>query len=575
MLTKLTIRNFKQFSEVHIELGQTVVFVGPNNSGKTTALQALSLWKFGIKQWNNKKKSSATTKGKRTGIVINRNEIITSPIPSSVQFWRDLHTRVGKRNQNNKSITENIRIDIVVCGITNGEKWECGLEFDYANSEFMYCRPIGDYNLSSDIIEQLNISFLPPMSGLTAQEPKWDQGRINVLIGEGQTAQVLRNLCYNLTEENFNKVNNHIKSFFGLILNAPKFDPARGELTMSYKNERGAELDLSCGGRGFQQTVLLLAHLYNNPKCVLLLDEPDAHLEVLRQRQMYSLLTNIAKEQGSQIICASHSEVVLNEAAAQDTVIAFTGKPHLLNVNQKSQLRQSLAEIGWEHYSLAEQKGWVLFLEGTTDLAILKVFAKILGHESEQFLQNPYLHTVGNSVAESKKHFSALHEAYPKLAAIAIFDRFEPQYNLQTDPRFEITCWKKREIENYFCTENILMKYADGKNDNRDLFSLAQKNDKIKAMRTSIDEMTQALTTLGKNPWSDDIKATDEFLDRLFENYFNKLSQPCTFTKGSYHELASLVSKEDIDPEIIEKLDAIVKIAKSAVPYGENLLGNE
>jgi predicted ATP-dependent endonuclease of OLD family len=43
MLTKLTIRNFKLFDEVEIELADHVVFVGPNNSGKTSALQALAL----------------------------------------------------------------------------------------------------------------------------------------------------------------------------------------------------------------------------------------------------------------------------------------------------------------------------------------------------------------------------------------------------------------------------------------------------------------------------------------------------------------------------------------------------
>ena len=34
MLTKLTIRNFKRFRDVEIELGSPVVFIGPNNSGK-------------------------------------------------------------------------------------------------------------------------------------------------------------------------------------------------------------------------------------------------------------------------------------------------------------------------------------------------------------------------------------------------------------------------------------------------------------------------------------------------------------------------------------------------------------
>ncbi|HVA23197.1 MAG TPA: AAA family ATPase, partial [Chloroflexota bacterium] len=47
MLTKITIRNFKRFDDVEIELGSPVVFIGPNNSGKTSALQALALWDVG------------------------------------------------------------------------------------------------------------------------------------------------------------------------------------------------------------------------------------------------------------------------------------------------------------------------------------------------------------------------------------------------------------------------------------------------------------------------------------------------------------------------------------------------
>ena len=34
-----------------IELADRVVFVGPNNSGKTSALQALALWDIGAKRW--------------------------------------------------------------------------------------------------------------------------------------------------------------------------------------------------------------------------------------------------------------------------------------------------------------------------------------------------------------------------------------------------------------------------------------------------------------------------------------------------------------------------------------------
>jgi len=50
-LNKLTIRNFKLFDEVGIELAERVVFVGPNNAGKTSVLQALALWNAGVRRW--------------------------------------------------------------------------------------------------------------------------------------------------------------------------------------------------------------------------------------------------------------------------------------------------------------------------------------------------------------------------------------------------------------------------------------------------------------------------------------------------------------------------------------------
>ena len=84
-------------------------------------------------------------------------------------------------------------------------------------------------------------------------------------------------------------------------------------------------------------------------------------------------------------------------------------------------------------------------------------------------------------------------------------------------------------------------------------------------MRDSIDEVTQALSILGKpSPWSPDVKATDEFLDPLFKSFFHKLEMPLEFRKADYHKLASLVPKNKIDQEIVQKLDAIVNVASKA-----------
>ena len=118
MLTKLTIRNFKLFSQVEIELGSNVVFVGPNNSGKTSALQALALWDVGLKKWIEKRSGKATPT-KRPGVTINRRDLLASPIPQMNLLWLNTHTR-NVRRDNGKQDTKNVFIEISVEGIHEG-----------------------------------------------------------------------------------------------------------------------------------------------------------------------------------------------------------------------------------------------------------------------------------------------------------------------------------------------------------------------------------------------------------------------------------------------------------------------
>ena len=86
MLTRIQIKNFKRFDNVDIELGNAVVLIGPNNSGKTTALQALALWDIGLKRWNEKRQGKGSSE-KRPGVAINRRDIISVPVPNASLFF--------------------------------------------------------------------------------------------------------------------------------------------------------------------------------------------------------------------------------------------------------------------------------------------------------------------------------------------------------------------------------------------------------------------------------------------------------------------------------------------------------
>src|SRR4029077_4570427 len=135
MLTRLTIRKFKRFQDVSVDLGKAVVLIGPNNCGKTTTLQALALWDIGTRRWNEQW-SGKSLPEKRPGVTVNRRDLVSIPVPSANLLWRDLHVRnvlQSKENGESHQKTENVRVDIIVDGVTHDKAWSCGFEFDSAN----------------------------------------------------------------------------------------------------------------------------------------------------------------------------------------------------------------------------------------------------------------------------------------------------------------------------------------------------------------------------------------------------------------------------------------------------------
>ena len=181
MLTRIVARNFKRFDDVEIGLSASVVFIGPNNSGKTTALQALALWDAGCKQWLAKRQSSGDA---AKAVTIGRKDLVFLPLPSSNALWRDLRVREAYR-EDGKTKPRNVLIEIVVHGLDDEGEWSCGFEFEYASEEFFYCRPLrmpsGDAKklsrmpVPSKAVQAVELAFLPPMTGLLMRSRYFSQ----------------------------------------------------------------------------------------------------------------------------------------------------------------------------------------------------------------------------------------------------------------------------------------------------------------------------------------------------------------------------------------------------------------
>jgi len=533
MITRVEIRNFKKIGDVIFNLDNTVVLIGPNNSGKTTILQALMLWKCGLDKIKEQQ-SKQNSKSKRIGVPINRKDLIALPVSTSRFIWKNQVVRASKKDIKG---TENVRIEIIVDGESDGIPWSAPLEFDYTNSETIYCRPLrrddnNNFFSIDDKAFETNISFFQPISGISTIEDKLSLGSINSRIGEGKTADVLRNICYQLlnpetpTETDSNKnweyLNSSLQNKFGVTVNKPIFNPTSGIIEMTY-NENGKILDIASSGRGFQQTLLLLSFVLSYKNNILLLDEPDAHLEVIRQREIYELLKKFTLENKSQLIIASHSEIVLNEASEHDKVIAiYDNKVDDFNeLKERTQFKKLLTDIGWDKYYLAKTKNHILYLEGVSDFRMLKAFAEKLNRpELLNLLDKANIHYTQNNIPNTaKSNFHSLRTFLPDLNGLAIFDKLPNQIK-DSHESLKILEWERRELENYFCFPDVLERWT--KNEGQiDLF----QNFGDLIHETISENTTPANLKNLDNDWWKNTKMSEDYLPIIFKSFYEKQSK--------------------------------------------------
>lgn len=486
LLHYLDIENFKRFgNRQRIELDHPAVLIGPNNCGKTSAIQALALWSQALQTWYDVRKDSSAKE--RTATALNRLNIVAVPVQRTRFFWHNTHVRVG---------TKDIALTITVGIEFKGQVLALSMRFTNKGDELVYCKPDDAVVTNLDFLSyaaSIRIELLYPMSGLETEEAILQPGRIDVLLGQGQTAQVLRNLCLMVAKdspEDWKRIVALMKRLFNVTLETPQ-ETTRGAIEMRYKQPGVREvLDVSSSGRGFQQMLLIFAYLYSHKGSVLLVDEPDAHLEILRQKQVYVLLRDIASENKSQVVMVTHSEVILDEALDNNLTLLMEGQTD--DLARKPEIRNSLKHFGADHYIKARERGYVLYVEGGTDVDMLRALAERLNHPiaalwderiNTFYVQNNYPDVSLESELERVEggfgvtplvHFSGLNKLLPDLKGLAILDNDGQNRQTKVQGRLTQIYWRRYEAENYFVTPDVLRRFALGDKEAPQLFDAAE-----------------------------------------------------------------------------------------------------
>lgn len=591
LLHYLEIENFKRFGEKQrIELEHPAVLIGPNNCGKTSAIQALALWSQAVKTWFDKRKDSSAKE--RTATALNRLNIVAVPVQRTRFFWHNTNVRVG-----NKDIPLIITVGIEY----NGKTTPLPMRFTNKGDELVYCTPDESVASNTDFLKfaaTINIELLYPMSGLETEEPILQPGRIGVLLGQGQTAQVLRNLCLIVskdTPKDWGKIVKLMERLFKVTLENPK-ETTRGSIELRYKQANVREvLDVSSSGRGFQQMLLIFAYLYSHKRSVLLVDEPDAHLEILRQKQVYVLLRDIATENSSQVVMVTHSEVILDEALDNNLTLLLNGKAD--DLAKKTEIRNSLKHFGADHYIKARERGYVLYVEGGTDVDMLRALAERLNHPITKiwderinsfYVQNNHPEITSESELERveggfgispKEHFFGLNKMLPNLKGLALLDNDGRSRQDNSQGRLKIAYWRRYEAENYFITPDLLRRYVIKPSSEMDLFNgFAPEVDEVldalvleqifESMQADFLTWKNAPTEAARIVWEAKTqhRKLSAFAEEFFRRLSRKLNSSMLLKKGELHRLVALVEPTTIPAEVSEKLNLVQELFESANP---------
>lgn len=593
------IENFKGLgSKIRVSLGNPSVLIGPNNAGKTTVLQALSIWGRAVRAWIAKK-GSGHQKSKRDAVGINRLLIMDIPVKETRYFWNATRI-VSSRKIIPFTITVGVRIgEGVVKPLT--------MQFTYRDPETLYSRPADECMGDSTLLEsaaKLSFNLLYPMSALTGgtdghvEEAMLTEGRINVFLGQGQTAQVLRNLCYKVWDANRNDWANIVKimdRMFGIVLCDPYFDEARGAITLEYKEVGvNAPLELSLSGRGVQQMLLILVYLYSHKNGVLMIDEPDAHLEILRQKQVYIVLKDAADMTGCQILIATHSEVILDESV--DTNLTCIVNGAVSDLSSAREVKTTLRSLGVQHYYKAMVSKKLLIAEGGTDVEMLRAFARKLNHPAEAIL-NGRIFTYYTQTQQSeniteladkvehvsmngvnfRRYYSTLKGLVPSLKGLAFQDGDGKAHPMEdTQNGLTVFYWSRYELENYFITPERLKQFVINEigNHEGELFAVS---DSCQAdIKSAMDETLKTLVFHGDGervkeyysltPGMQETLLRNVKMSAFAEGFFVRFSKlhhvSILVNKGGYYRMIDLMPPSDIDSEIIAGLDMIVTIFK-------------
>jgi AAA15 family ATPase/GTPase len=347
-ISQFKVANFKLFQDVEIHFNPAVnIITGVNNSGKTTLLQALSLWHecfirlirvAGRATTNYRKNDWVLGNTQEKYFAFDRINSVFSPNFEDIFFQRDPKQKITL----GATITQDQQ-EIEICFQIGGFSQNYAIELvGFRDFNFGYFN-----EFFQNLPTPFGFFYTSPTATIQQSERFSTVPQITESIVNRESASVIRNRLYLL----YRSLNS---ALFSEFLETLSFVLYNGQQQIAIANhsdiqkhstviftfkhqDREVEKDIALLGSGTLQIIEILLNLYKSESkdlTLILLDEPDSHIHRDIQGRLLTVLTRFSTD--NQIFLTTHNEALIRSATPADLFHldgAATGKYTSLNIN--------------------------------------------------------------------------------------------------------------------------------------------------------------------------------------------------------------------------------------------------
>ena len=359
MIRSISLFNFKRFDKFTVRAQSGNVLVGPNNSGKSSILDALRLLDAGIRYSRAKRPMLLDTKhGYFDGFKIPEKSLPFS-LSNITKDYNAEDAEIVIEHENSAKAYLLLHPDREVrFFIDNGKRFSTSKKFREAFP--------------------LDLVIVPTLSPLESHEPLVQPETVQRNRSTRLAARTLRNIWHLESKENFEAFAQKVeRAWPGIEILPPELVKSNPPFLEMFLKENRLTREVQWAGFGFQVWLQIHTHIIRGREdSILVMDEPDIYLHPDLQHRLYYDI----KEQFRQFFIATHATEIINEAETSEIVVVNPKNKTGKRIRGDQDYDQMLTYIGSAEnadFAKISKVRKVIFVEGN-DARLIRRIARQL-----------------------------------------------------------------------------------------------------------------------------------------------------------------------------------------------------